>query len=190
MALIDRARSETAVVRLVTDEICGRRTTPERVTEALGRRRRRRWRGFVEQVLDDVAAGTGSVLEHGYLTWVERAHGLPAASRQVVRETEGGREYRDLEHEGLDLVIELDGRLAHDSWDAAGRDADRDLDDLAAGRASLRLRFAQVFDHPCRTAARVATVLHRRGWTGTPQPCGPGCELGDSGSPDAPESPR
>lgn len=91
VALIDRARSETAVVRLVTDEICGRRTTPERVTEALDRRRRLRWRGFVERVLDDVAAGTGSVLEHGYLTRVERAHGLPAASRQVVRETEGAR---------------------------------------------------------------------------------------------------
>ena len=34
------------------------------------------------QVLADVAAGTASVLEHGYLEKVEGAHGLPAAARQ------------------------------------------------------------------------------------------------------------
>ncbi|GEP39806.1 hypothetical protein NPS01_34690 [Nocardioides psychrotolerans] len=189
LALVRRAGSETDVVRLITEEICGRRTTVERVVVALDRRSRLRRRDFVRQVLDDVAAGTGSVLEHGYLTRVERAHGLPPASRQVVRESEGGREYRDIEYEEFGLVIELDGRLAHDSWDAAGRDADRDLDDHAAGRASVRLRYAQVFDHPCRTAARVAEVLQRRGWTGTPRGCSPACQLGRSGAPDTPDPP-
>lgn len=178
LELVHRARSETAVVRLISDEVSGRRTTSARVLEALDRRQRLRRRRFVLQVLDDVAAGTGSVLEHRYLTHVERAHGLPMPTRQSARETDGGREYRDIEHEDLGLVIELDGRLAHDSWDAAGRDADRDLDDHAAGRESLRLRYAQVFDHPCRTAGRVAQVLQRHGWTGDPHPCGPDCALG------------
>lgn len=189
LELVHRARSETAVVRLISDEVGGRRTTPARVVEALGRRARLRRRSLVQQVLEDVATGTHSGLEHRYLDRVERAHGLPTPTRQLSRATEGGKQYRDVEHEAFGLVIELDGRLAHDSWDAAGRDADRDLDDHAEGREVLRLRYAQVFDHPCRTAERVAAVLQRRGWTGLPRPCGPACDLGGSGAPDAPDPP-
>ena len=75
--------------------------------------------------------------------------------------------------------MELDGRLGHDSWTASGRDADRDLDDHAAGRETVRLRWAQVFDHPCRTADRVAAILRRRGWTGEARRCGPECLVQD-----------
>lgn len=190
LELVHRASSETEVVRLVCDEVGARRTTPDRLLAALERRSRLRRRDLVRQVLADAAHGTHSVLEHRYLTGVERAHGLPRATRQRTRQTDAGREYRDVEHEAFGLVIELDGRLAHDSWTAAGRDADRDLDDHAEGREVLRLRYAQVVDHPCRTAARVGAVLRRRGWAGTPRPCGPGCEVGGSGAPGAPDPPR
>jgi hypothetical protein len=73
------------------------------------------------------------VLEHGYLTRVERAHGLPTPSRQVLRRTPGGKEYRDMEYDDPALVVELDGKLNHDSFAAQGRDADRDLADQVGG---------------------------------------------------------
>jgi hypothetical protein len=76
------------------------------------------------------------------------------------------------------LVVELDGRLNHASWDARGRDADRDLDDLAlVARPTARLRWKQVYGTPCRTAARVGQILYRLGWDGTPTACGPACSI-------------
>jgi hypothetical protein len=60
---------------------------------------------------------------------------------------------------------------------AGTRDAERDLDDLAAGRAVARLRWQQVYGGQCRTAARIAQALRARGWAGEPRPCGPTCEL-------------
>lgn len=111
------------------------------------------------------------MLEWGYLNRVERAHGLPSASRQVLRRTAGGKQYRDIEYDPFGLVVELDGRLGHDSWEAENRDADRDLDDAAAGKLSIRLRWQQVFGAPCRTAERLEQVLHARGWTGNLRRC-------------------
>lgn len=175
LELLHRATNKTDVVRLVTDAVHGRRTTAHRLRSALLDRPRIRRRSWVLQLLDDVEAGACSVLEHGYLARVERPHGLPRPSRQRVRIGTAGREYRDVEYDDYGLVIELDGRLGHDAWVASGRDADRDLDDHAAGRECVRLRWAQVFDHPCRTADRLAAVLRRRGWTGDVRRCGPDC---------------
>lgn len=140
-------------------------------------RARLRRRRLVLAVLDDVEAGACSVLERGYLTRVERAHCLPRAVRQLVRRTDAGVEYRDVEYVEFGLVVELDGRVGHDGWAAGGRDADRDLDDRAAGRETVRLRHQQVFDTPCRTATRVGAILRRRGWAGSPRSCGPECVL-------------
>jgi hypothetical protein len=127
-------------------------------------------------VLADIAAGTTSVLEHGYLTAVERAHGLPRAARQVRATTSVGVVYRDAEYPD-GLIVELDGRLVHDS--AAQRDADleRDLDAALDGRPTLRLSWGQVFDRPCRTAAKLAVLLQQRGWTGVPHPCSTSCTV-------------
>ncbi|MET1059435.1 MAG: hypothetical protein ABWX84_07545 [Nocardioides sp.] len=77
-------------------------------------------------VLRDVAEGTCSVLEHGYLHLVERAHGLPSAQRQLHATGSVGVVYRDADY-GL-LVVELDGRLFHDSTEQRDRDFERDLD--------------------------------------------------------------
>jgi very-short-patch-repair endonuclease len=177
---VERAASESEMVRLMTEAVNGRRTTAARLRETLRERARARRRGWLEAVLDDIEHGCCSVLEHRYLTHVERAHGLPSATRQVTRAADSGRQYRDVEYEELGLVVELDGRVGHDTWDASGRDADRDLDDRADGREVLRLRHAQVFDRPCRTASRIAEVLARRGWTGSPRACADDCDLGTS----------
>ena len=67
------------------------------------------------------------MLEHGYLTLVERPHGLPAGRRQV-RDSRHGPLYRDVVYGELDQVVELDGRMWHDSAEQHDADLDRDLD--------------------------------------------------------------
>lgn len=114
----------------VTDAVGARRTTPSRLREALAGRSRIARRGFLEGLLDDADHGTCSVLEHGYLTRVERPHGLPSGQRQLVALTAAGRVVRDVAHRAQAVVIELDGRSFHAG--AARRDADLERDLLAA----------------------------------------------------------
>ena len=108
--------------------------------------------------MDDLATGTHSVLEHGYLTKVERAHGLPPGRRQSPRTGPGGNQFRDIEYEGYALVVELDGALGHESWRDQARDANRSLDDLAD---------------------RVGRILTRNGWSGPMKTCGQTCPLNE-----------
>lgn len=77
-----RAASELDAIALLADACRSRRTTARRLLQTLesrGRLPRRRW---LRAVLLDLADGTCSVLEHGYLVRVERPHGLPTATRQ------------------------------------------------------------------------------------------------------------
>ena len=144
---------------------------------ALARHPRVPRRALIVAAVDDLVAGTASVLEHEFLKRVARAHGLPSAARQAVRVTAAGIEYRDVEYTDFRVIVELDGQLNHESWRAQGRDADRDLDDVAAGKIVVRLRWRQVLGTPCRTADRLARILQRGGWTGRPTPCGPDCTV-------------
>lgn len=154
---------------------CGRRrTTAARLAETLARRSRAPRRPWLDAVLRDVAEGSSSVLEHGYLDRVERPHGLPPARRQVRAATPSGRVARDVEIDGR-LVVELDGRLFHDSATARDRDMERDLDASLDGRTTVRLGWGQVFGRPCSTASKIATLLRAGGWAGAITPCGPGC---------------
>lgn len=132
LQLVDRADRRPDVVRLLTETVNDGLTTAARLRVVVEGRARLRHRRWVMRVLADVEQGSCSVLEHGYLTRVERAHGLPRATRQSPRVTESGRELRDVEYAAFGLVVELDGRVGHDTWDASGRDSDRDLDGHAA----------------------------------------------------------
>lgn len=165
------------MVRVLADAVGRRVTTVDRLRDEVAARSRVRRRAWLLRVLADIEAGACSVLEHGYLVRVERAHGLPRASRQVARRGASGSEYRDVEYDEFGLVVELDGRAAHAGWEASGRDTERDLDDLASGREVVRLRHPQVLGRPCRTALRIAEILARRGWRGEPTRCGPGCAI-------------
>lgn len=178
LLLVHEAETELDVVRLLTDAARDRAIGVRRLKEAERRRGRLHHRAFVVALLDDIATGVQSVLEHGYLLRVERAHALPTPSRQVQRRTAAGKEYRDVEYEDYGMVVELDGVLGHDSFDAGGRDAGRDLADRVSGRRAVRLRWHQVFRTPCETAASLAALLRQAGWTGTPKDCGPGCPVG------------
>ena len=183
-----RMRLEEACLDLVADTaslldriqivagVCqSRRSTAHRLLAALPRRPRMPDRRWLEAVLCDIANGTSSVLEHGYLTKVERAHGLPHGRRQPMGEDTSGRVYRDVHYEEYDQYVELDGALFHDSPSARDADMERDLDAAVERQHTVRLGWGQVYGRPCATAAKVATLLRLRGWTGTIRPCGPDC---------------
>lgn len=166
------ARDDLAAVGVLAAACGSRRTTAARLLTRLEARARIGRRPWLAAVLADVAEGTCSVLEHGYLTLVERPHGLPTGSRQVLHSASSGVVYRDVEHGELGLFVELDGRLFHSSAEERDRDLERDLDaavDQAA--TTLRLGYAQVYARGCSSAIKVGAVMQRLGWAGTVSPC-------------------
>jgi len=171
------ARDDFAAVGAVARAVQGRHTTALRMREALASRSRAPRRAFLEGVLDDVAHGTCSVLEHAFLTRVERPHGLPAAARQVRAATMSGLVYRDNVYG--ERIFELDGRLWHDTTEQRDQDFERDLDAAVAGQSTVRLTWGQVVGRPCRTAMKLSMLLARDGWP-PGRPCGPGCELAEA----------
>ena len=174
------ASTELRAVAHLSDAVQSRITTADRLLEALARRGRIHRASFLREVLTDVAQGACSVLEHAYLTDVERAHGLPTPVRQAP--TGVGRPgFRDADYPDLGLVVELDGRLGHVDPVSRDLDLERDLDAAVhAGRRTLRLGWGQVLERKCSTALKIALVLAQEGWTGRPQPCArPDCALRD-----------
>ncbi|UDY23164.1 type IV toxin-antitoxin system AbiEi family antitoxin domain-containing protein [Nocardioides sp. Kera G14] len=169
------ARDETEMVGMLADTVGRFGTTAAAVRRALERHPRVPRRRLVLALLDDIEGGTESVLEHGFLNRVERPHGLPTPTRQAVRRD--GAERRDLDYEEFGLVVELDGRLNHESWTAGNRDAGRDLADVAEGGTVLRLRWTQVMVQSCETARLLARALWARGWRTVPTSCGPTCAI-------------
>lgn len=171
---------EWDVIEALAAAVRSRRTTADRLAEVLRARHRFPRRRWLSRVLADVAVGTASVLEHGYLHRVERAHGLPVADRQKADRVAGGRIYRDAPYPAYDLDVELDGRLDHSALDQRDRDLERDLETATSGRRSVRLGWGQVYDRPCRTAALIARLLVLGGWEGEPRPCSPTCPISDA----------
>lgn len=166
------APDDLASISVLAKAVGSRRTTAERMATSLTERLRTPRRGWLEGVLGDIASGTCSVLEHGYLTRVERPHGLPIAERQVRLVSTMGVIYRDARYETFE--VELDGRL-HTDTEQRDRDLDRDLDAAVDGRSTVRLGYGQVFSRPCATAGRVAALLRAHGWDGEVQTCGEAC---------------
>lgn len=177
-AVVGVAAGETTDMRAIAtlaDAVQGRLTTPARLQTSLASRIRVARRPLLAGVLGDLDAGACSALERGYLTRVERAHGLPTAHRQVKASLRG-TVYRDVEYNDLGLVVELDGRLFHDNAAARDRDLDRDLDAAVTGQLTIRLGWGQVFDRPCRTAYSLGRIAERRGWSGHLRTC-PHCTV-------------
>lgn len=166
------APGELEAIGALARAVQGQRTTAGRMAEALRRRSRAPRRAFLEEVLADMAHGTSSVLEREYIARVERPHGLPPGRRQLRASTVSGIVYRDNAYDAL--LVELDGRLFHDTAEQRDRDHERDLDAAVAGQEGVRLTWGQVVGRPCATAAKLSVVLARHGlWGG--RPCGPSC---------------
>ncbi|MEZ0578969.1 hypothetical protein [Nocardioides sp. MH1] len=163
--LADRASRELDAIAILADACGGRRTTAERLRARMAEVPRLHRRAWLSAILEDVATGTCSVLEHRFLTDVERPHGLPRAARQLEASSAGRRMFRDVVYRGpgWTQVVELDGRLGHDDARSRDRDLERDLDAARDREHSARLGFGQVFDRPCRTALKVMRLLRLRG---------------------------
>lgn len=174
--VLDRAHDDMERISQLTLAVNSRRTSTVRLQAALARRPRLAGRETVRRLLVDVGSGACSVLEHGYLTRVERPHRLPPTSRQVRAVVRQGVVYRDAVS-GLGVCVELDGRL-HERAEQRERDFDRDLAAAADGFTTVRLSYGQVFGRQCWTATQLAGVHRRRGWTGQARGCGPDCSVG------------
>jgi hypothetical protein len=173
------APTDLAAIGVLSDAVRSRRTTAERMLKAAESRKRLRRRHLILGVLADTAAGACSVLEVEYLRRVERAHGLPAAHRQLRDVTAGtGRSsavvYRDAELPELGLIIELDGRIGHSTASERDADFERDLDAVLSDRNTVRLGWGQAYVRSCTTAAKLAVLFRKRGWQGDMQSC-PSC---------------
>jgi very-short-patch-repair endonuclease len=172
--LVDEQRRPEAVIGLITTACQKRLTSPIRLTQAVAKRKRLRWRKLVVELLTAVEEGVESPLEWRYARDVERAHGLPRGKRQARANHKGRIYLRDVFYEEYQTVVELDGRAAHPD-DEAHRDMRRD--NAAAERAEVTLRYGwpDVAGRPCQVAVQVAGFLTARGWGDSPTRCGPQC---------------
>ncbi len=164
------ASRDIDAIAVIADAVGSRRTTAHRLSAALDDRARIARRVFLSGVLGDVAAGACSVLEHGYLTRVERAHGLPTAGRQV-RGSVHGPVFRDVVYTRFGQAVELDGRLDHTELRDRDADLDRDLAGAVERVNTVRVGWGQVFDRACWTAVQVGRLLAAGGWAGRLQRC-------------------
>jgi len=156
---------------------CNRRlTTAGHLAAALRLRRRMRWRAELAQALADAGSGVHSLLEHRYLNGVERAHGLPAGTRQWLFRRGLRSQYADVAYEAYDTLVELDGRTAHPEH-GRWQDIRRDNANAADGRVTLRYGWLEVNRDRCGVAREVADVLRHQGWGGTPRRCGRSCAV-------------
>jgi very-short-patch-repair endonuclease len=154
-----------------------RRTTADRIGQAMDARRKMRWRQEIALALGDAEDGALSVLEYRYVRRVERPHGLPVATRQARIRQRTGNSYLDNLYEEHGVCVELDGTAAHPE-DEQWRDKRRDNANLLGGIVTLRFGFPELAEHRCESAAYVAAVLNSRGWPGTPHPCPrPACAI-------------
>jgi hypothetical protein len=174
LGVASRKRGLDRSVGILADAVQQGRTTPARLLVALEERTRLRHRALLCTVLTDVRSGVHSVLEHRYLTDVERAHGLPTGNRQRRVQTVGGITFRDVDYLDEGLTVELDGRIGHSETEDLWSDLERDAVTIALGGVTIRAGWVHVLD-PCRLAKAVATVLVSLGWSGWITPCSPDC---------------
>jgi hypothetical protein len=175
--LIQNAQTFDDAYAWICRAIGRRRTTADRIRQAMDARKKMRWRREIALALGDAEDGVLSVLEFRYVRRVERPHGLPTARRQARLRQQTGNKYLDNLYEPYGVCVELDGTAAHPE-DEQWRDKRRDNASLFDGIVTLRFGFPELGEHRCESAAGVATVLKSHGWSGTPHPCPrPTCAL-------------
>jgi hypothetical protein len=173
--LVDAAGTVDEVIGWLTRGLGRRLTVHGKLRAALALRGRIRWRAELTAFLSAEMVGVLSVLEYRYFHNVERPHGLPARKRQFWFRQGRRSGYRDSLYEEYGLVVELDGQIAHPA-EAKWQDARRDNIAASCGLTTLRFGWRDVTVNPCQTAAQVAAVLARRGYTGF-HGCSPDCPV-------------
>lgn len=154
--------------------------THETAAEILGLTGRRC--PVIKVTIEIVGGGSHFPLEFRYDRDVERAHGLPAAARQLkFVKPDGTKGFRDRCYERYGLIVEFDGGEFHQA-EQRGKDRARDNESAATTGATLRYGWGDVTRSPCATAGQVYRALRKRGYTGGDP------EQGRSGRPGRPLS--
>jgi very-short-patch-repair endonuclease len=147
-----------------------RLTNEAAVLGRLEQRSRHPHRALLGLVLAAATDGVESAIEGRYRDQVERAHGLPVGVRQLRRDR-AGRERHDVGYPEQRVLVELDGRLGHEGFEAQVRDGRRDRRGAGSGWLTLRAFWPDVAVTPCLLATEVGAVLVDRGWGGRPRAC-------------------
>jgi very-short-patch-repair endonuclease len=151
-----------------------RKVTAADLVAELGKRRTHRHRRALELSLGIVADGAESLLEVDFVTRVLRAHGL-AEMRMAVPDHVGGVSIRrDFVDDAHQVVVEVDGRIAHEG--RRGADIRRDRSTAARGSVTLRAEWVDVHFEACQLAADIFATQRSRGYQGMLNACGPGCK--------------
>lgn len=173
--LVAAAENLDDVVAWVSRGIARNMVSAAQLRAAAKARRRFRWREQIEEVIDRVAGGSHFPLEFRYGRDVERAHGLPVATRQAkFTKQDGTKGFRDRYYEEYGLIVELDGKEFHPD-EQRSRDQARDNETAATTGATLRYGWADVYRTPCETAGQLHRALRKRGYQGTFKPCSAAC---------------
>ena len=144
--------------------------TPDETFALLQQRTRHPHRALLTLVLAAATDGVESAMEGRYRDHVERPHGLPVGVRQLRRDA-AGRERHDVGYPEQRVLVELDGRLGHQGFEAQVRDGRRDRRGAGSGWLTLRAFWPDVAVTPCLLATEVGAVLVDRGWRGRPRAC-------------------
>lgn len=172
--LVHAATNLDDVIGWVTKALGKPLTNEDHLRRAMGARKQLRWRRELDEIITAAVGGAHSVLEYRHDRDVQRAHGLPAAKKQVpFRRADGTRGYLDRYYPEYRLVIELDGKQYHPD-ERRGRDQDRDNANAVTG-STLRYGWDDVTRRACEIARQEADALRGRGWRGTLKPCSPTC---------------
>lgn len=157
---------EPDVEDVLTRAVQGRQVSAQELRQCAQDRARLRHRSAILALLGDVREGAESVLELRYLNDIERAHSLPAGTRQ--HRSTRGNDVRDVLYEEYATIVELDGGV-HALRQL--RDMQRDNRALVEGKVSLRFGWHDVTSRSCQVAWQVAAILVSRGWLGQPSRC-------------------
>lgn len=172
--LVQAATKLDDVIALVAGAFRQKLTIAAQLRLAAKTRKKLRWRAELNEIIKQAADGSHSVLEYRYDRDVERAHGLPAAEKQVpFIKPDGTKGFRDRLYDPYGLLVELDGKRFHDGR----QDEDRRRDNAAVATtgATLRYTWDDVTRRPCETAAELHAALERLEYEGALKPCSPQC---------------
>lgn len=161
------AGSADDALHWVARAIQQRRTTTARIADELEVIGRHPHGALLRECLTDIAAGAESPAEVRYIRDVERAHGLPAATRQAQRFA--GR--HDNLYEEFGLIVEVDGRLGHEAWSDRVADGRRDRRAALDTGTTTRVFWPDVATTACKTAVEIGAMLALRGWDGRVRAC-------------------
>jgi hypothetical protein len=179
--LIESARDLDDAYAWISRAVTTKAVTADMVAQALKQRKKASARAWLEDALTDVTDGVHFPLERRWVRDVERAHGLPTATRQARRSGADGMRFLDNLYRPYGLSVELDGAAFHAPEE---RDADYYRDNetsISLDARVLRYGFRQVANHPCVPAAQFARALIKHGWPAkTLKACArPGCVVAE-----------